>query len=384
MSFEDDIESIGLCKNDFIDIASNFELMFEQAGNTDRVYIDLPEIIPFESFLEYIIKDFLKHRGYESADYIHGICWKDGRKYKIGKILTKLSEKKYLAQFESDPGRITLNNSYSKMVISRRPEDILYMSTNRRWTSCANINFTHKGDENTQLQRYIQDDGGVVVYGISANDLEIKKPYFRKWFQNDGHIANNSQYYGLYHLSTTIFIDNYISDYLDKILPFRTLSEINKSKSYHFDKLKSLLYNSCIGIHYNLSMELGVLNELLFDEVDLVDYNVLYENSLDIINELDFIFKTPSFRRRIFLIVKLLFKYASMNKTYSTVSIYYIKNLVNSRIMYHYVGSNVMDMKKAYDKRNKPWWVESEERRYKSNKQLEDEKFIAELMSDAS
>ena len=368
MSFESDLEAVGLCKNDFIDIASNFELLFEQSGNVDRVYIDLPQIERFESFTECIIKDFLKHRGFKKIDYIQGICYKGKRKYKIGRLLNTLNEKKYLAQYEKDPSRISINDCYSKMVISRKPEDILYMSTNRRWSSCSNINYSHKGDNNQQLQKYIVEDGGVVVYGIHKDDLDIKHPYFRKWFQNDGYLTDNSRYYGLYHLSTAIYIDQYILDYLDKQLPYGNLKDKNKNESFYFDKLKAIMYNQVEtfnSFNQHLGMELSILNELLLDEDDIVDYDVIYDNSLDILNDLDVIFKTLTFRRRIFLIIKLLKKYSSMNKIGYKLSIYSIRDLVNSRIMYHYVGTNIMEMKKAYGKKDTPWWVESEETRYK-------------------
>ena len=101
----------------------------------------------------------------------------------------------------------------------------------------------------------------------------------------------------------------------------------------------------------HLGMELSILNELLLDEDDIVDYDVIYDNSLDILNDLDVIFKTLTFRRRIFLIIKLLKKYSSMNVYGDKLSIYAIKELVNSRIMYHYVGTNMMEMKKAYEKK---------------------------------
>ena len=280
MSFESDLEAVGLCEKDFIDIASNFELLFEQSGNVDRVYIDLPQIEQSESFTECIIKDFLKHRGFKKIDYIQGICYKGKRKYKIGRVLYTLNEKKYLAQYEKDPSRISINDCYSKMVISRKPEDILYMSTNRRWSSCSNINYSHKGDTNQQLQKYIVEDGGVVVYGIHKDDLDIKHPYFRKWFQNDGYLTDNSRYYGLCHLSTAIYIDQYILDYLDKQLPYGDLKDRRKKESFYFDKLKALLYNSEESfdiIHQHLSMELRVLNEVLFDDNDIIDYDILYD-----------------------------------------------------------------------------------------------------------
>ena len=72
-----------------------------------------------------------------------------------------------------------------------------------------------------------------------------------------------------------------------------------------------------------------------------------------------------------------------MNERNSKLSLYSIRDLVNDRIMYHYVCTNVMPMNKAYEKRNNPWWVESEELRYKSIDEIENDIIIDELLSQA-
>ena len=72
-----------------------------------------------------------------------------------------------------------------------------------------------------------------------------------------------------------------------------------------------------------------------------------------------------------------------MNERNSKLSLYSIRDLVNNRIMYHYVGTNGMPMNKVYEKRNNPWWVESEELRYKSIDDIENDIIIDELLSQA-
>ena len=117
----------------------------------------------------------------------------------IGKILSKgikagIVDASILKKFTNDPMRASATNPKYKqklmVVISRHPDDIGSMSTDRRWDSCMNID---DGVENEFVPIEIAE-GSVVAYLIRANDLKIDDPFGRillKPFINseDGSIA---------------------------------------------------------------------------------------------------------------------------------------------------------------------------------------------------
>ena len=142
----------------------------------DRIYIPfgIDSTNPQQKDTE--ISSFLEKNGYVITDYKSGLCTdKYGRELKIGKVLTKLKNLELLNKFNNDKTRESAKNVNSYLVFAKHPYDIAGASTDRGWTSCMNL---YTGSN----RRYIKNDiseGTFVIYLISGNDLNIKKPIAR-------------------------------------------------------------------------------------------------------------------------------------------------------------------------------------------------------------
>ncbi len=141
----------------------------------NRIYIPFEykvtkeNIKPNENILQ-----TLKKEGYEITDYLEGYCEKDGRTFRIGKILNKLNRLDLLKTFNEDPNRAVQNKNFL-ICISKHPYDIAGMSTDRGWTSCMNL---RGGSKNYDIF-YEIEEGTVIAYLIDVNDKNINHPYGR-------------------------------------------------------------------------------------------------------------------------------------------------------------------------------------------------------------
>jgi hypothetical protein len=78
------------------------------------------------------------------------------------------------------------------MVISMRPDDIAGMSTDRRWTSCTNLD-RDDGDTSNSASVYCEiARGGFAAYLIEPDDLDIDNPLARIWVRRFDSIAGKS------------------------------------------------------------------------------------------------------------------------------------------------------------------------------------------------
>ncbi len=85
--------------------------------------------IPYDDVFEFCLKNNIRVQ-----DYKKGLCI-----YKNSKNVSKLTKyipPKLQKEFINDPERMTFTNT--KMIISRRPIDIIKISTDRNWSSCMN------------------------------------------------------------------------------------------------------------------------------------------------------------------------------------------------------------------------------------------------------
>lgn len=110
----------------------------------------------------------------DEFDYITGKIKSKRQTYKIGKLL---KDNKALAKkFQIDPIR---NAPDLRIVISRRPRDIITMSTGRGWSSCMEITEnSYSLDLRKQMFDYV-DEGALIAYLIRKDDIEIKNPLSR-------------------------------------------------------------------------------------------------------------------------------------------------------------------------------------------------------------
>lgn len=174
--------------------------------NGDRVYIPL-QISNNENIeIDQYVKKELESQGYQLdvENYIQGYCFKDGIKYKIGKIINKLYmiEKKKLEtafqtgekysveqdlrdiqryyeelmqEFVNSPIRAAKKSNTFYVVISQNPHDVASMSTDRQWTSCMELGVgAHHDDVYKEVQA-----GSLVAYLVREDDKNIEDPLAR-------------------------------------------------------------------------------------------------------------------------------------------------------------------------------------------------------------
>ena len=160
------------------------------------------------------VKDILSEYGYTITNYIEGYCEKDGRTYRIGKVINdlKLSEMKdafdEFDKKEINEKWVNINNQFLNsayragkqfgdnltIVISQDPHDIAKMSYGRRWTSCKNIALDGGFDGeviDTRDSVFCEiEEGGLIAYLTSNNDLNIENPIariaIRRFVNSDG------------------------------------------------------------------------------------------------------------------------------------------------------------------------------------------------------
>ncbi len=139
----------------------------------NRIYIpfesDIKKIKP-DKLVDYVLKD----NGYKITNYLEGYCEKDGRTFRIGKVLNQLKEDEILDIFKKDPYRNIKEGNFL-ICISKHPYDIAGMSTDRGWTSCMEIG---EGYYKKYMSREIKE-GTVIAYLINRNDMNINHPYGR-------------------------------------------------------------------------------------------------------------------------------------------------------------------------------------------------------------
>ncbi len=141
----------------------------------NRIYIPFEYKVTDEDIDENInIRYVLDESGYTVTNYLEGYCEKDGRTFRIGKVLNKLNRLDLLKTFNEDPQRAIQNKNFL-ICISKHPYDIAGMSTDRGWTSCMNL-------ETGTLTRFMQKEiteGTIIAYLINEDDKNINHPYGR-------------------------------------------------------------------------------------------------------------------------------------------------------------------------------------------------------------
>lgn len=171
-------------------------------GGKPRLYFDFKSIEPEEVPIDEEVEGFLESAGYQITDYIKGYCQKEGRQYRIGKVISKLLDdgiksiketaspdllEQSLKDFKNKINQINnvfinsdirKNQQYRdnlKIVISQDPHDLAKMSYERAWESCMELG---EGERHSNVFCEVEE-GGFVAYLISGNDLDITHPLAR-------------------------------------------------------------------------------------------------------------------------------------------------------------------------------------------------------------
>ncbi len=210
-------------------------------GN-NRIYIPLEyKVIDSDIIRNEDIKYILSNSGYEITNYLEGYCEKDGRTFKIGKILNKINRPDLLKTFNEDPNRAVQNKNFL-ICISKHPYDIAGMSTDRGWTSCMNL-------ENGSNGRYISKEikeGTVIAYLINENDKNINHPYGRinikPYISENGDLGWGLADYCYGSLLNEKKIKNEISEKFKLTLNLWLDENLNSGKKGHY-RLNKNVYN---------------------------------------------------------------------------------------------------------------------------------------------
>jgi hypothetical protein len=157
--------------------------------NQERVYLpfDYEDVSGSKVFNQ--IKAHLDTMGYNIIDYKKGLASKKDNSTNIyaqkqtrnnvirmGKLLRTSAD--ILKLFSEDPFRNNSkndNNEEYQIVISQKYEDILYMSKDRPWSSCMNID---GGRYRTRVKGDLKN-GTMIAYLIKKGDENIKNPLGR-------------------------------------------------------------------------------------------------------------------------------------------------------------------------------------------------------------
>lgn len=273
----------------------------------NRLYLDFsaPSNISEEkiSFKNPVITDQLELHGYQITDVINGYCQKDGRVFKIGKILNKikdeelakLGDSKYkesiltywkdvINEFINDPNRTNKKNikKGAMVVISQDPHDIAKSSYERNWASCTNIN------ESERIFCEVET-GGLIAYLITAEDLEIENPLarvlIRRFISPDGvNVAiPESKVYGNAPDGFLQFIKSFAEQ--------KNSTTLKKTKELEIYRMRGMAqsdtflntetYNDEKVYVHNLPQDLDELIELLLTPIDNIKVNISKDGDIN-------------------------------------------------------------------------------------------------------
>lgn len=205
-------------------------------GNQKRVYYPFKNTAE-ETFVDEEVEEELEASGYEITDYLGGYCQKDGRTFKIGKVLNKLKRE------EVKKVRETINEEHAKgveetfnriintfinseyrtnkkyqddlmVVFSQDPHDVAKMSYERNWTSCMELG----GGGHYESVLCEVSSGGFVAYLITSDDKEIENPLARihiRRFINQNGISFAKPEENVYGNSVSGF-EEFVEDWISK------------------------------------------------------------------------------------------------------------------------------------------------------------------------
>ncbi|GAB5388629.1 MAG: hypothetical protein Alpg2KO_15970 [Alphaproteobacteria bacterium] len=164
----------------------------------DRIYLPLEGARSEEvSGTNMRVTGKLEAMGFTDIDYMAGTCVDDRKNTrKIGRILRK-EDKDLFAAFTKDETRAKLDNLM--IVLSRNPDDVARMSTNRGWASCM-------ANDGVFWSETLKDirGGSLIAYAIRDTDPDINDPLARvlvKRYESadrsGGFIMKASKVYGI-------------------------------------------------------------------------------------------------------------------------------------------------------------------------------------------
>lgn len=139
-----------------------------------KIKIDKDKINPPNEIL-----DWLNWNGYYVMDYKNGTCMnKNGKTIRIGKVLNNHKRDDLLKIYSSDPNREITEDEYL-VVLSCHPYDIIGMSTNRRWSSCLDLDDKRYNKDHLYYLERVVKKNHIVAYLTKINDRNINDPLSR-------------------------------------------------------------------------------------------------------------------------------------------------------------------------------------------------------------
>lgn len=161
----------------------------------DRITFTLPESYkntdPTQCGWYFSVSMVLRDNGYSLVDYIKGICEKDGRQYKIGKILTRYKASNMLINCFANSEIRNASKINLVLTLSRNKIDVISMSTNKGWTSCMNL---ATGSMNYHLDHDIKHET-LIAYFHKKEDENIENPTARFLLKRYYYIFECRTYY---------------------------------------------------------------------------------------------------------------------------------------------------------------------------------------------
>lgn len=234
----------------------------------DRIYIPykIDDSAVYTTTANDIIH-FLNNQKLTDIDYINGYAKKDKQTIKIGKYLQSSASENWLSErlydyYSTDIIRdiIKGHNGELYLCISRYKDDVVLMSSGRKWSSCMNIGYDYDEQNKKWVKgtagkycKSVKEDitaGTLICYIITKDDLNIDKPLARvlikpyirsESFNNEiKYLKVSSRFYGLFS-SDNLPDDSIRKDITDKLNQF--LNETyNKNKLGKFN-INKKLYN---------------------------------------------------------------------------------------------------------------------------------------------
>lgn len=153
----------------------------------DHVQIDLSDLSPDSIEIPRAIYLATYHSDFDSLspeEYVRGVITKDGRIFRLGRVLQRLDPSgKLLGIFNGDVQRTgaNLTGKDLMLVISRHPYDIAGMSTDRGWTSCMELPNPRNRGGGCYHDRISSDIklGTLIAYLARKEDTNLQHPIGR-------------------------------------------------------------------------------------------------------------------------------------------------------------------------------------------------------------
>jgi len=165
-------------------------------------------------------------------------------------------------------GRVKESPKKLTLVVSALPEDIVAVSTGRKWVSCTSLDKCEPKETNLKRVQDILESGAIVAYLVPTDDYEIDEPEWRQTIYRlergnnfvfvPAHTSYSSQLFKQILLSSisertdkhfSVIIKNHISKFCDKFNRNAPRFTLNVDELRNYEDLETPIIENELGIN---------------------------------------------------------------------------------------------------------------------------------------